>query len=233
MGCLQLSKPFGVICLFMAILGQAHAEEYGMTPIACSAPPDGHIEVKAGQLFIGESVYIRDGAKEALGDGWFEATYGVEAEGEIQESVVLKVKITPEKIWIRNLTDGDEYSADACAKPAAPPQTVEVRFDADGGACDGNPRFVVEGGFLTVLADLRYFLSFDAPLPVSEVSRDARFPDRILHVKARNEHAGEIDYAVIDGRTVATNLDISKIADPSAYHQEGLIDVLQGLQACR
>lgn len=215
--------------------GCAAAQQYGMFPEACKAPPEGYIEVKKDSLTITETTYFRISEKKKLTDGWFEASYSAESEGEADSSpTVLRIKITPEVISIVKVQSGQRFDATACNSPNAVGKGgIVVRLDEDGGRCNGSSRFVVEGSRLTVLSSLRHFASYDDPLPIIKIKKDKKFPGRVLHVVVAHPIMGKVDYAVIDNRTVAWGQGSKKISDPDFLHKEGHIDVLQGLQPCK
>ena len=102
--------------LFAALLlpKLAMAQAYDPSLAACGSWSDSRIEIGNGVLKLGESTFTRKGEKKDMGDGWFEARYAHMAEGEAQPDATLRLKITPQKVWLVDANNGASVTASRC-----------------------------------------------------------------------------------------------------------------------
>lgn len=224
------------ISLFIAAPSFA-ADAYGMSAESCAAPPEGYAEVGNGWISVTESRYERKSPKRDLGDGWFEAEYATTAEGEEIGRQRLRLRITPDMLSMRFLSGGTGIDWQSCAilsgqKPAAATAGA-IRLDSDGGACNSDSVFRVDGDQLTARVDLRYFPGADQPMQITEIGPDPHFPDRVIRITARHPVIEQpVTYALVDGTSVVAGASFTSASDLDAIHQEGNIDVFGPLQPC-
>ena len=90
------------------------AQIYEVSPAMCNNGSDSTIEIKNGTLNLGEGTFVRKGKKKDIGKGWFEARYSYSSEGEELPDVMLRLKITPQKVWLVDVTNNASYTATLC-----------------------------------------------------------------------------------------------------------------------
>lgn len=109
------------IALAVCALGpqMSLAQGYGSSPAACSVGRggEGYVEIGDGRISITETEYVRTSPKRDLGDGWFEAHYAVEVEGEAQGDEILRLKVTPGRVFVKFAATGQQFSAASCGRP--------------------------------------------------------------------------------------------------------------------
>ena len=86
-----------------------HIEGYEQN---CSSPPEGIVHLGNGHFSITETGYDRIAPKKEMGDGWFEARYSVNAEGEEMGEETVQMKISGNTVRIR--TKDRDYVAHKC-----------------------------------------------------------------------------------------------------------------------